>query len=546
LSMLSPVWRAILCGNIGASEGKLLSMDEDEEFLFSKVVALGCGEAVTLDRGLEELIGLGRIADRYQVEAIHGDVEEALMYRLTVESCGPILTMASGSGLVLLETASRELALREFDQFSECDGFLEVSEEVLGSLLDDDDLIAECEERVLMAVVRWIKSCLKRGAGGVIRGEGLLRKIRFPFISAEYLTREARAILPESAVLEGLVLESCLLKHVARNLWAGTELRYLDAKMLTPRRGVKVDWAEFAGGRERRLAAGRWAGRWAYSVSVHGRGFVCGGLDNGSIQVWNRATLAVERTLIGHTGAVLALVSVQGWLISGSSDHEIKVWDMATGRCEGTLKGHMDTVRCLAVSGDCLVSGSFDGTAKVWRMKGLVSTWRCERSLAGHVSAINCMATWEGKMASGLSDETIRVWDVGTGRHEQTLVGHERAVVALVVWGQRLISSSSDKTVKVWSMATWTCVQTVRAYAAGSAQFIGSLAVSGSTLVGGSISKPHSLTERYEARLWDLDTLRPLHTIRQAAGQDVGGLVSDGGEVWGAVGEAVVVWGRQA
>ena len=33
---------------------------------------------------------------------------------------------------------------------------------------------------------------------------------------------------------------------------------------------------------------------------------MCRGLRDGSIRMWNRATLEVERTLTGHTGAVLA------------------------------------------------------------------------------------------------------------------------------------------------------------------------------------------------------------------------------------------------
>ena len=52
-------------------------------------------------------------------------------------------------------------------------------------------------------------------------------------------------------------------------------------------------------------------------------------------------------------------------------------------------------------------------------------------------------------------------------------------------------------------------------------------------------------TEEYEARVWDLETLEPLHTLRQPAGRRVPGLASDGGEVGGAVGKDVVVWGRR-
>ncbi len=84
-------------------QGKLLNMEGEDKSLFSKLVALGCGETVSIgcgmDSPLEELIGLARVADRYQVEAVQGDVEEALMDRLTVDSCGRILMTAWGVGL---------------------------------------------------------------------------------------------------------------------------------------------------------------------------------------------------------------------------------------------------------------------------------------------------------------------------------------------------------------------------------------------------------------------------------------------------------------
>ncbi len=97
-------------------------------------------------------------------------------------------------------------------------------------------------------------------------------------------------------------------------------------------------------------------------------------------------------------------------------------------------------------------------------------------------------------------------------------------------------------------MATWACVQTMQACAEGSTQYMISLTVSGSTLVGGSWSNPLSRTEGYEARVtvWALDTLHELLcTSRQPADKNVLGLASDGQEVWGAIGEDVMVWGRR-
>ena len=129
--MLSPVWRAKLCGEFGTDKGLALDMSEEDASVFLQVVALGCGKTVVVAKGLEGLIEILGMADRYQVEAIQGEVEEAVMDRLTVESCGRILTTACGSGLVRLERASRKLALREFDQFAECAGLMEVNEEVL-------------------------------------------------------------------------------------------------------------------------------------------------------------------------------------------------------------------------------------------------------------------------------------------------------------------------------------------------------------------------------------------------------------------------------
>ena len=137
------MWRAKLCGDIGGGARWQLVLDGGEVGLFTKLVALGSGAAVWVEGGLGGVMALGLMADRYLGEAVPGAVEEAVVGLLTVERCRWVLAKSSGSGLERVMRASRELALREFDEFARTAGFMEVEEQVLGSLLDDDGLVAE-------------------------------------------------------------------------------------------------------------------------------------------------------------------------------------------------------------------------------------------------------------------------------------------------------------------------------------------------------------------------------------------------------------------
>ena len=62
---MSPVWRAKLQGGFGGT--RQLELEADDAAAFPRALALSCGETVVLDGGLEELLALGRFADKYQV-----------------------------------------------------------------------------------------------------------------------------------------------------------------------------------------------------------------------------------------------------------------------------------------------------------------------------------------------------------------------------------------------------------------------------------------------------------------------------------------------
>ncbi len=91
-----------------------------------------------------------------------GDAQDAAINRLTATIYFSILRVAHGtmqSPLADPEAETRPVR--------ECDVFINVSKDVLGSLLGDDVLVSESEEQVLKGIVRWTK----RGPGRVIAGD---------------------------------------------------------------------------------------------------------------------------------------------------------------------------------------------------------------------------------------------------------------------------------------------------------------------------------------------------------------------------------------
>ena len=197
------------------------------------------------------------MADRYQVEAVQGAVEDAVVGPLTVESCCRVLA-CDCNGLMQVERASRELALREFDKFAMAEGFMEAGEKALGLLLDDDGLVTEREARVFEAVVLWMNGGEPQREGRC-GGVGLLRKVWIPFIDGEYLADLSSEPIVEDMGLDGLLLDAGMLKGDPHENWggccpAGLRLRSLDTRVLVP--GGTVRWGECGVGGERLLAAG--------------------------------------------------------------------------------------------------------------------------------------------------------------------------------------------------------------------------------------------------------------------------------------------------
>ncbi|KAJ9203127.1 hypothetical protein DTO166G4_5539 [Paecilomyces variotii] len=165
------------------------------------------------------------------------------------------------------------------------------------------------------------------------------------------------------------------------------------------------------------------------------------GSEDTTIKIWDWELGELERTIKGHTRAVLD-VDYGGprggtLLASCSSDLTIKLWDPSDEyKNIRTLPGHDHSVSAVRfipsgaagspTSGNLLVSASRDRTLRIWD----VTTGYCVKTLQGHLEWVRDVApSPDGRfLFSGGDDRIPRLWDISSGETKATFLGHEHVV----------------------------------------------------------------------------------------------------------------------
>ena len=271
LSLLSPVWRAMLCRPFSIRSRKTLQLDPCVAKAFPKLLQLGCGQP-TPASSFDELVQIGKAADLYGLTSVARAVDWEAEKQLTVERAAAVLADSGAGGMDRMQDACRELARTRFDEFAHTAGFMRLDEDELGRLLSEDGLNTEGEERVLEAVSRWMRG------GGSARGEGLLRMVRLGAIGTEYLTGAARELLPGVALLRELV-EAALEGRAG----GGAPSATMEHGALAARGRAPIGWGRYVDGGELRASGSSWMG-WVSAVAVF-QGKACFGTSYGQVFV---------------------------------------------------------------------------------------------------------------------------------------------------------------------------------------------------------------------------------------------------------------------
>lgn len=176
-----------------------------------------------------------------------------------------------------------------------------------------------------------------------------------------------------------------------------------------------------------------------------------------------------RHTLQGHRKEVTAVAfhPIFSSLASCSEDAEIKIWDWELGELERTLKGHTKAVLDVDFGGPrggtLLASCSSDLTIKLWDPS---EEYKNTRTLQGHDHSISSIrfipsgaagAPLSGNtLVSASRDKTLKIWDVTTGYCLKTLKGHTEWVRAITpsVDGRWLLSAGNDMISRLWDANT--------------------------------------------------------------------------------------------
>ncbi|KAK3385894.1 WD40-repeat-containing domain protein [Podospora didyma] len=270
------------------------------------------------------------------------------------------------------------------------------------------------------------------------------------------------------------------------------------------------------------------------------------GSEDQTIKIWDWELGEMERTIKGHTKAVLD-VDFGGprgntLLASCSSDLTIKLWDPSDDyKNIRTLPGHDHSVSAVRFipsgvaggAGNLLVSASRDKSLRIWD----VSTGYCVKTLRGHAEWVrDVVPSSDGRFILSASDDyTGRLWDVSVPNPEAkiTLIGHEHRVICCAIAPptsyahlaamagikkppatsavEFMATGSRDKTIRLWD-ARGTCIKTL---------------VGHDNWVRGLVFHPGgkyllSVADDYSLRCWDLTQEgRCIKTLADAHGHFV-------------------------
>ena len=182
--------------------------EKEDPAIFAKILDLATGVDVQLNGGMEELLALGIMADRFLIDPIRLAVERKAMTLMSPDSCMRVMCLTHGTGMLLLAAAAREWALHNFDDSAASPSLLDLPADLFLQLLQDDALVAHGEDTILNAVLAWAAAPEHAALSAP-----LLCAVRYRFVRPSSVAKAVAAASPELRVLLVEAMASAGVKY---------------------------------------------------------------------------------------------------------------------------------------------------------------------------------------------------------------------------------------------------------------------------------------------------------------------------------------------